>query len=87
MRSRYTASCRASSPLTRGKRGARHDLVDCVRLIPAHTGKTTRVARLPGDCSQVGWLPPSYVGLFLLTREYTTPDKLAPAQTDSSPLA
>ena len=29
-----------SSPLTRGKRGARHDLVDCVRLIPAHAGKT-----------------------------------------------
>ena len=40
MRSRYAAFCRASSPLTRGKRGARHDLVDCVRLIPAHAGKT-----------------------------------------------
>ena len=64
---------RASSPLTRGKlfRGLlrlwRHG------FIPAHAGKTMRVARLPGDCSQVGWLPPSYVGLSLFTREYTTP--------------
>ena len=37
---RSTLKCRGSSPLTRGKRGARHDLVDCVRLIPAHAGKT-----------------------------------------------
>ena len=64
---------RASSPLTRGKlfRGLlqlwRHG------FIPTHAGKTMRVARLPGDCSQVGWLPPSYVGLSLFTREYTTP--------------
>ena len=35
-----------------------------VRLISAHAGKThnaTRVAHLPGDHSQVGWLPPSCV--------------------------
>lgn len=33
-------------------------------FIPAHAGKThnaTRVAHLPGDHSQVGWLPPSCV--------------------------
>ena len=53
-----------SSPLTRGKRC--HRVRQCLsgRLVPAHTGKThnaTRAAHLPGDHSQVGWLPPSCV--------------------------
>ena len=45
-------------------------------FIPAHAGKThnvTRVAHLPGDHSQVGWLPPSCM-------PYHYPEK------DSSPL-
>lgn len=45
-------------------------------FVPAHAGKShnaTRVAHLPGDHSQVGWLPPSCV-------PYHYPEK------DSSPL-
>lgn len=46
----------SSSPITRK--------MPAVRLISDHAGKThnaTRVAHLPGDHSQVGWLPPSCV--------------------------
>lgn len=53
-----------SSPLTRGKRDVRPRKMPAVRPISAHAGKThnaTRVAHLPGDHSQVGWLPPSCV--------------------------
>lgn len=51
-----------SSPLTRGKLLSRRPLRPRKGPIPAHAGKThnvTRVAHLPGDHSQVGWLPPS----------------------------
>ena len=51
-----------SSPLTRGKLNHTEPPIQQIGLIPAHAGKThkaTRVARLPGDHSQVGWLPPS----------------------------
>ena len=53
-----------SSPLTQGKRDVRPRKMPAVRPISAHAGKThnaTRVAHLPGDHSQVGWLPPSCV--------------------------
>ena len=53
-----------SSPLTRRKRDVRPRKMPAVRLISDHAGKThnaTRVAHLPGDHSQVGWLPPSCV--------------------------
>ena len=65
-----------SSPLTRGKLNHTEPPIQQIRLIPAHAGKThnaTRVARLPGDHSQVGWLPPS-------CEPYHYPEK------DSSPL-
>ena len=65
-----------SSPFTRGKPFCGLSVRACARLIPAHAGKThnaTRVARLPGDHSQVGWLPPS-------CEPYHYPEK------DSSPL-
>ena len=42
------------------KCGRRHHSRVPHDLSPTHVGKTTRVARLPGDHSQVGWLPPSY---------------------------
>ena len=47
MRSRYAASCRASSPLTRGKRDAHTARVQFRRLIPAHAGKTSAVTSSP----------------------------------------
>ena len=53
-----------TSPFTRRKRDVRPRKMPAVRLISAHAGKThnaTRVAHLPGDHSQVGWLPPSCV--------------------------
>ena len=40
MRSRYAASRRASSPLTRGKLRTQDRRTDHIRLIPAHAGKT-----------------------------------------------
>ena len=42
------------------KCGRRHHSRVPHDLNPTHVGKTTRVSRLPGDHSQVGWLPPSY---------------------------
>lgn len=38
-------------------------------LKPTHVEKTTRVARLPGDHSQVGWLPPSYAAYHYFENE------------------
>ena len=47
MHSRYAASCRTSSPLTRGKQPAASGRMGASGLIPAHAGKTRAAAPPP----------------------------------------
>ena len=58
MRSRYAASCRTSSPLTRGKQPAASGRMGASGLIPAHAGKTLRRSARPRS----GWDHPRSCG-------------------------
>ena len=63
MRSRYAASCRTSSPLTRGKQPAASGRMGASGLISAHTGKTG-LCRCRGS---VRWAHPRSCGANVAT--------------------